>query len=89
MYVGPALGMFFDEISTGLDSASTYQVANSIVQCSHLLGMVAVVSLLQPEQQVGTKGRHRHFGCFPRLHTIPPLSISMEVLVSASGVCHD
>ena len=52
MYVGPAKAMFFDEISTGLDSASTHQVVQSIVSSCHFVDMVAVVSLLQPEQQV-------------------------------------
>mmetsp|Transcript_38314 Transcript_38314/g.108329 ORF Transcript_38314/g.108329 Transcript_38314/m.108329 type:complete len:695 (+) Transcript_38314:351-2435(+) len=52
MYVGPAKGMFFDEISTGLDSASTYQVTESIVSSSSFLDLTCIVSLLQPEQQV-------------------------------------
>ncbi|XP_065868540.1 pleiotropic drug resistance protein 1-like isoform X2 [Euphorbia lathyris] len=48
MLVGPAKALFMDEISTGLDSSTTYQIVNSIKQCVHILDGTAVVSLLQP-----------------------------------------
>ncbi|XP_037406461.1 ABC transporter G family member 32-like [Triticum dicoccoides] len=48
MLVGPARALFMDEISTGLDSSTTYQIVNSIRQTIHVLGGTAVISLLQP-----------------------------------------
>ena len=46
--VGPALALFMDEISTGLDSSTTFQIVNSIRQNIHILNGTAVISLLQP-----------------------------------------
>ena len=37
-----------DEISTGLDSSTTFQIINSIQQSIHILNGTALVSLLQP-----------------------------------------
>lgn len=37
-----------DEISTGLDSSTTFQIVNSLRQSIHILSRTAVVSLLQP-----------------------------------------
>lgn len=37
-----------DEISTGLDSSTTFQIVNSIRQSIHVLQGTAVISLLQP-----------------------------------------
>ncbi|XP_074275948.1 pleiotropic drug resistance protein 1-like [Silene latifolia] len=48
MLVGPAKALFMDEISTGLDSSTTYQIVNSIRQSVHILNGTAVISLLQP-----------------------------------------
>ncbi|XP_074275947.1 pleiotropic drug resistance protein 1-like [Silene latifolia] len=48
MLVGPAKALFMDEISTGLDSSTTYQIVNSIRQSIHILNGTAVISLLQP-----------------------------------------
>ncbi|CAL5435370.1 unnamed protein product [Camellia sinensis] len=48
MLVGPARALFMDEISTGLDSSTTYQIVNSIRQSIHILQGTAVISLLQP-----------------------------------------
>ncbi|XP_074280493.1 pleiotropic drug resistance protein 1-like [Silene latifolia] len=48
MLVGPAKALFMDEISTGLDSSTTYQIVNSIRQSIHILKGTAVISLLQP-----------------------------------------
>lgn len=46
--VGPAKALFMDEISTGLDSSTTYQIVNSIKQSIHILQGTALISLLQP-----------------------------------------
>lgn len=48
MLVGPATALFMDEISTGLDSSTTYQVVNYIKQAVHILNGTAFISLLQP-----------------------------------------
>ncbi|KDP36995.1 hypothetical protein JCGZ_06051 [Jatropha curcas] len=48
MLVGPAKALFMDEISTGLDSSTTYQIVNSLRQSIHILNGTALISLLQP-----------------------------------------
>ncbi|KAM5564596.1 pleiotropic drug resistance protein 1-like [Rosa sericea] len=48
MLVGPVRALFMDEISTGLDSSTTFQIVNSLRQSIHILRGTAVVSLLQP-----------------------------------------
>ncbi|XP_071709127.1 pleiotropic drug resistance protein 1-like isoform X13 [Rutidosis leptorrhynchoides] len=48
MMVGPARALFMDEISTGLDSSTTFQIVNSIRQSVHILQGTCVISLLQP-----------------------------------------
>lgn len=48
MMVGPARALFMDEISTGLDSSTTFQIVNSIRQSIHILQGTTIVSLLQP-----------------------------------------
>ena len=37
-----------DEISTGLDSSTTFQIVNTIRQTIRILGGTAVIALLQP-----------------------------------------
>ncbi|KAF6144847.1 hypothetical protein GIB67_001858, partial [Kingdonia uniflora] len=48
MLVGPAKVLFMDEISTGLDSSTTFQIVSSLRQFIHILQGTAVISLLQP-----------------------------------------
>ncbi|XP_057729421.1 pleiotropic drug resistance protein 1-like [Arachis stenosperma] len=48
MLVGPARALFMDEISTGLDTSTTFQMVNSLRQSIHILNGTAVISLLQP-----------------------------------------
>lgn len=48
MLVGPAKALFMDEISTGLDSSTTFQIVNSLRQSVHILNGTALISLLQP-----------------------------------------
>jgi len=48
MLVGPARALFMDEISTGLDSSTTFQIVNSLRQSIHILQGTAIISLLQP-----------------------------------------
>ena len=48
MLVGPARALFMDEISTGLDSSTTFQIVNCLKQSVHILKGTAIISLLQP-----------------------------------------
>ncbi|KAG7946277.1 hypothetical protein I3843_14G031600 [Carya illinoinensis] len=55
MLVGPAKALFMDEISTDLDSSTTFQIAKFMRQMVHIMNMVhimdvtMIISLLQPE----------------------------------------
>ncbi|OAY38969.1 hypothetical protein MANES_10G057300v8 [Manihot esculenta] len=48
MLVGPAKALFMDEISTGLDSSTTYQIVRFMRQMVHIMDVTMVISLLQP-----------------------------------------
>nr|XP_043618369.1 pleiotropic drug resistance protein 1-like isoform X2 [Erigeron canadensis] len=48
MIVGPSKVLLMDEISTGLDSSTTFQIVNSLKQFVHILEYTTVISLLQP-----------------------------------------
>ncbi|KAE8663161.1 Detected protein of unknown function [Hibiscus syriacus] len=47
MIVRPANALFIDEISTGLDSSTTFRIANCLKHSVHILNGIAVISLLQ------------------------------------------
>ncbi|XP_024517239.1 ABC transporter G family member 34 [Selaginella moellendorffii] len=48
MLVGPVKAFFMDEISTGLDSSTTYQIVKCLKQSVHATSGTMVISLLQP-----------------------------------------
>ncbi|KAG5243238.1 ABC transporter family protein [Salix suchowensis] len=48
MLVGPAKVLLMDEISTGLDSATTFQICKFMRQMVHTMDVTMIVSLLQP-----------------------------------------
>ncbi|WCJ40424.1 ABC transporter G family member 36 [Euphorbia peplus] len=48
MLVGPCKALFMDEISTGLDSSTTFQIVNSLRQSVHINRGTTIISLLQP-----------------------------------------
>lgn len=48
MLVGPAKALFMDEISTGLDSSTTFQICKFMRQMVHVMDVTMVISLLQP-----------------------------------------
>ncbi|WVZ69772.1 hypothetical protein U9M48_018507 [Paspalum notatum var. saurae] len=48
MLVGPTKVLFMDEISTGLDSSTTFQTVRFLQQLVHILEGTALISLLQP-----------------------------------------
>ena len=49
---GPQWALFMDEISTGLDSATTYSVVKYLRDACHALDRTIVISLLQPAPEV-------------------------------------
>eukprot|EP00250_Pteridium_aquilinum_P005382 c15486_g1_i1 orf=631-5127(+) len=48
MIVGPTKTLFMDEISTGLDSSTTFQVVKCLRQFVHVMEGTVLMSLLQP-----------------------------------------
>ncbi|KAK3001843.1 hypothetical protein RJ639_020587 [Escallonia herrerae] len=48
MIVGPTNALFMDEISSGLDSSTTYQIVACLQQLAHFVDATILVSLLQP-----------------------------------------
>ncbi|EPS62451.1 hypothetical protein M569_12339 [Genlisea aurea] len=52
MMVGPTRVFFMDEISNGLDSATTFHIMNAIKHSSHILEETTMISLLQPSSEV-------------------------------------
>ncbi|KAI3523836.1 hypothetical protein L1887_02277 [Cichorium endivia] len=51
MLVGPANVFYMDEISTGLDSSTTYSITKSLRQMVHVMDLTMVISLLQPDPE--------------------------------------
>ncbi|EES01392.1 ABC transporter G family member 38 [Sorghum bicolor] len=52
MLVGPTKVLFMDEISTGLDSSTTFQIIKCIQQIVHMGEATVLASLLQPTPEV-------------------------------------
>ncbi|XP_027068458.2 ABC transporter G family member 39-like [Coffea arabica] len=48
MLVGPATAIYMDEISTGLDSSTTFQIVNHMKHMVHVMDITMIISLLQP-----------------------------------------
>ncbi|KAK1664183.1 hypothetical protein QYE76_052342 [Lolium multiflorum] len=48
MLTGPASALFMDEISTGLDSSSTFMIVKYMKQLVHVMNETVMISLLQP-----------------------------------------
>ncbi|KAG0560607.1 hypothetical protein M758_10G188300 [Ceratodon purpureus] len=48
MIVGPTKVLFMDEISTGLDSSTTFSIVKSLSRFAHAMSGTVLVSLLQP-----------------------------------------
>ncbi|TVU04726.1 hypothetical protein EJB05_47857 [Eragrostis curvula] len=48
MLVGLARCFFMDDISTGLDSSTTFEIVKFLQQMTHLMDLTMVISLLQP-----------------------------------------
>jgi ABC-type multidrug transport system ATPase subunit len=52
MLVGPKSTLFLDEISTGLDSSTTYLIVKCMRNFVHLAQGTMLMSLLQPAPEV-------------------------------------
>ena len=50
--MGLAQCFFMDDISTGLDSSTTFQIIKFLQQMTHVLDLTMVISLLQPTPEV-------------------------------------
>jgi ABC-type multidrug transport system ATPase subunit len=48
MLVGRARCFFMDDVSTGLDSSTTFEIVTFLWQMAHLMDFTMVISLLQP-----------------------------------------
>ncbi|KAL3676895.1 hypothetical protein R1sor_026843 [Riccia sorocarpa] len=48
MIVGPLRTLFMDEISTGLDTSTTFQIVKCLRDLTHILETTMLISLLQP-----------------------------------------
>ena len=48
MIVGPTKVLLMDEMSTGLDSSTTFQIVTYLQQLVHITDATALVALLQP-----------------------------------------
>jgi len=44
--------LLMDEISTGLDSATTYSVVKFLSNTTHVMGLTTMIGLLQPPPEV-------------------------------------
>ncbi|MFS8007349.1 putative ABC-2 type transporter, plant PDR ABC transporter associated [Helianthus anomalus] len=51
MLVGPARVFFMDQISSGLDSSTTYNIIKVLRQMVHIMDLTMVISLLQPDPE--------------------------------------
>ncbi|KAK3426679.1 hypothetical protein EUGRSUZ_F03073 [Eucalyptus grandis] len=51
MMVGPTKTLLMDEISTGLDSSTTFQIVRCMQQIAHLVDSTIFMSLLQPDPE--------------------------------------
>lgn len=52
MMMGEVMGNCLDEISTGLDSAATFDILQALMKLAHVMKRTIVVSLLQPAPEV-------------------------------------
>ncbi|XP_012480072.1 pleiotropic drug resistance protein 3 [Gossypium raimondii] len=52
MMVGPIKSLFMDEISTGLDSSTAFQIVTCLQQLAHITGATILISLLQPTPEI-------------------------------------
>ncbi|KAH6796479.1 pleiotropic drug resistance 6 [Perilla frutescens var. hirtella] len=51
MLAGPTKAFFMDEISTGLDTSTTFQIVKYMRQIVHVMDVTMIISLLQPSPE--------------------------------------
>ncbi|KAJ0804019.1 putative P-loop containing nucleoside triphosphate hydrolase [Helianthus annuus] len=51
MMVGSTRALFMDEISSGLDTSTTFQIVKCLQQIAHLTETTILMSLLQPSPE--------------------------------------
>jgi ABC-type cobalamin/Fe3+-siderophores transport system ATPase subunit len=49
---GPVQTLMLDEISTGLDSSTTFQIVQTLADFCHVRGATVLLALLQPAPEV-------------------------------------
>jgi len=52
MIVGPTKTLLMDELSSGLDSSTTYQIVKCLQHFTHLMDATILMSLLQPAPEI-------------------------------------
>ena len=52
MIVGPTKTLFMDDISTGLDSSTAFQIVKCLQQIVHQTEATVLISLLQPDPEI-------------------------------------
>ncbi|KAI3883925.1 hypothetical protein MKX03_017388 [Papaver bracteatum] len=52
MLVGTAKALLMDEISTGLDSSTTFQIIKFMKQMVHVMDVTMIIYLLQPAPEI-------------------------------------
>ena len=74
LLVSPKKTLFLDEISTGLDSATTFQIMRTLRHFAHLRQATMLIALLQPTPETYhlfddimllSEGEHSLTKCFP------------------------
>jgi ABC-type cobalamin/Fe3+-siderophores transport system ATPase subunit len=54
MCAGPVQTLMLDEISTGLDSTTTFQIVQTLADFCHVRQATILLALLQPAPEVGS-----------------------------------
>ena len=79
LLVGPKKTLFLDEISTGLDSSTTFQITRTLRDFSHLRQATMLIALLQPTPET--------YNLFDDVMLMSEGKLSMlQVPISASGL---
>lgn len=96
MIVGPKKTLFMDEISTGLDSSTTFQIIKCLRDFAHLRLATVFISLLQPPPEVFnlfddvlllSEGKSQHLSCLPHHDKIEDVTKSLVPLFMLTPLC--
>ncbi|URD73004.1 Plant PDR ABC transporter associated [Musa troglodytarum] len=89
MLAAPAQCFFMDDISTGLDSLTAFQILKYLQQLTHVLDLTMVVSLLQPTQEAFNLFDDIIFLCEGRIAYQGPRQHVLEFFESMGFKCPD